>query len=74
MSQKFVLNYILVYRFSIPLKIEDHSSCVFGVKMMNRIRAFSSPAVLPTSSSTSHIEVRPEDHSFEGNLYNACVI
>ncbi|KAK9936873.1 hypothetical protein M0R45_013695 [Rubus argutus] len=38
--------------------------------MMNRIRAFSSPAVLPTSSSTSHIEVRPEDHSFEGIATN----
>lgn len=42
--------------------------------MMSRIRAFSSPSVLPPSSSTSHIEVPPEDHSLEGNLYNAGVM
>ncbi|XP_062012670.1 uncharacterized protein LOC133729198 [Rosa rugosa] len=38
--------------------------------MMSRIRAFSSPSVLPPSSSTSQIEVRPEDHSFEGIATN----
>nr|XP_004294034.2 PREDICTED: uncharacterized protein LOC101298871 [Fragaria vesca subsp. vesca] len=38
--------------------------------MMSRIRAFSSPSVLPPSSSTSHIEVPPEDHSLEGIAAN----
>ncbi|XP_050368802.1 uncharacterized protein LOC126786880 [Argentina anserina] len=37
---------------------------------MSRIRAFSSPSVLPPSSSTGQIEIRPEDHNLEGIAAN----
>lgn len=37
---------------------------------MNRIRAFSSPAVLPLPASSTTPKERPEDHSFDGIATN----